>query len=241
MTFSFPVIGRIESCFNEKFGTPRQPGLAAHARARLVLEPPYNRPDALEGLEACSHIWVQFVFHANRPGEWSPRVRPPRLGGNRRLGVFATRSPFRPSPIGLSVVRLTGIHCQGEDCWLELAGVDMIDGTPVLDIKPYLPWVDAVPEATHGFAGEAPPLLPVNFGETAAAQLAQLAAEDVQLRQLQELLVEVLQQDPRPAYQQPNPERTYGMRISGLNVRWHYQVAAGVATAIDIISIGRAV
>ena len=138
-------IGTIESCFKEKFGVPRQPGLAPAARASLILQPPYNRPEALAGLEAFSHIWLVYLFHAIEKGKWKPTVRPPRLGGNRRTGVFATRSNFRPNPIGLSAVKLENIVTRGPDIRLELSGVDLLDGTPVLDIKPYIDGVDQPP------------------------------------------------------------------------------------------------
>jgi len=237
MDFSFPAIGILHSCFNEKFATPRQPGLATHATARLELLPPYNQPEALEGLETCSHIWVQFVFHANQRKTWSAKVRPPRLGGNRSMGVFATRSPVRPSPIGLSVVKLEAVHCEGARCWLELSGVDMIDGTPVLDIKPYVPYVDCVPEATNLFADQPPPLLPVTFSNEAESNLVQLGQQNLSLYgNLRALLVEVLQQDPRPAYQQPDAGRIYGARLCDVNVRWRYKIAAN-PLAIEVIDI----
>jgi tRNA-Thr(GGU) m(6)t(6)A37 methyltransferase TsaA len=232
MTYTFPVIGVIHSCFKEKFGIPRQPGLAPLARGQLELLPPYNDPAALEGLEACSHIWLQFVFHANRRSEWKPKVKPPRLGGNKTMGVFATRSPIRPSPLGLSVVQLVDI-CHAENrCWLELAGIDLLDGTPVIDIKPYLPYVDCVPTAVNHLAPTPPALLPVSFSSNAQAQLAAHAD-----RNLRELIQQVLQQDPRPSYQTPEPERIYGMKLLDIDVRWRYQpLAAG--WAIEVTELG---
>ena len=149
-------IGIIHSCFSEKFGIPRQPGLVPVARAILEMRPPYDRDEAVNGLETFSHLWIIFVFHANPKGKWQPTVRPPRLGGNRRLGVFATRSGFRPNPIGLSVVRLEGIRRYKNKLLLDLSGVDLLDRTPVLDIKPYLPYVDSVPDAIGGFADRRP-------------------------------------------------------------------------------------
>src|SRR3954463_4060851 len=140
MDFIFPAIGIIHSCFKEKFGIPRQPGLAPLATAQLELLPPYDNRAALEGLETCSHIWLQFVFHANKRDAWKPKVKPPRLGGNKSLGVFATRSPTRPAPIGLSVVKLDGISEADGKLFLNLSGIDLLDGTPVLDIKPYVPY-----------------------------------------------------------------------------------------------------
>lgn len=217
MDFTFPAIGIIHSCFKEKFGIPRQPGLAPLAKARLELLPPYNELAALDGLENCSHIWVQFVFHANKREEWKPKVKPPRLGGNKTLGVFATRSPTRPSPIGLSVCKLEGIVQEGACVWLELGGVDLLEGTPVLDIKPYVPYVDLVPEAINRFADAAPTLVAVSLCEAATRQCAAHSHP-----QLTELIRQILQQDPRPQYQQPDPARIYGMKLLDVDVQWRY-------------------
>jgi tRNA-Thr(GGU) m(6)t(6)A37 methyltransferase TsaA len=234
MEFTFPTIGIIHSCFKEKFGIPRQPGLAPLACGRLELLPPYDDPAALEGLETCSHLWLQFVFHANSRTQWKPKVKPPRLGGNKSLGVFATRSPVRPSPIGLSVVKLKGItRIQGK-CWLELGGLDLLDGTPVLDIKPYVPYVDSVPDAYNLLAPSAPELIAVSFSPDAETQL-QLRPET----DLRDLLIQLLQQDPRPRYQTPEPDRIYGMDLLNLNVRWRYflQTAQAIEHQIEVISI----
>lgn len=221
MTFEFQSIGIVHSCFEEKFGIPRQPGLAPAARAQLSLLPPYDDPQALEGLEQCSHIWLQFVFHRPPAGQWKARVRPPRLGGNKSLGVFATRSPLRPNPIGLSVVKLEAVcHSQGK-VWLELSGIDLLDGTPVLDIKPYVPYTDAPAEAFNHFADQAPAWLPVDFTPEArdhCEQLGPALGQDLTL-----LLRQILQQDPRPQYQAPDPDRVYGMALLGLDVRWRYE------------------
>jgi len=220
MEFTFPAIGIIHSCFKEKFGIPRQPGLAPLATATLELLSPYNDPDALDGLEGCSHIWVQFVFHANRREEWKPKVKPPRLGGNKSLGVFATRSPTRPSPIGLSVVKLDEIAKIDGKVVLKLSGVDLLDGTPVLDIKPYVPYVDLVPDAINEFAGAAPHLIPVSFSDETA-----VFCDDYRQKthiELASLICQILQQDPRPQYQQPEPNRIYGMKLLDLDVQWQY-------------------
>ena len=222
MNFNFPTIGIIHSCFKEKFGIPRQPGLAPLATAKLELLPPYNDPDSLDGLEGCSHVWIQFVFHANKRSEWKPKVKPPRLGGNKTLGVFATRSPTRPSPIGLSVVKLDGIEVEDGKVWLNLSGVDLLDGTPVLDIKPYVPYVDLVPEAVNQFASAPPAPLPVEFNPSATAFCHQYQAENAVA--LEGLIRQILQQDPRPQYQQPEPERVYGMKLLDLDLRWRYRV-----------------
>jgi len=220
MNFTFPAIGIIHSCFKEKFGIPRQPGLAPLATAQLELLPPYNDRDALDGLETCSHIWVQFVFHANKRDEWKPKVKPPRLGGNKSLGVFATRSPTRPAPIGLSVVKLEGISELDGKLLLNLSGVDLLDGTPVLDIKPYVPYVDLVPGAINQFANDAPRLLEVEFSNECAVFCSKYRQKH-QI-ELESLLRQILQQDPRPQYQQPEPERLYGMKLLDLNVQWRY-------------------
>lgn len=235
MNFTFPAIGIIHSCFKEKFGIPRQPGLAPLATAQLELLPPYNDRDALVGLEACSHLWIQFVFHANKREEWKPKVKPPRLGGNKSLGVFATRSPTRPAPIGLSVVKLEGISELDGKLLLHLSGIDLLDSTPVLDIKPYVPYVDLVPEAVNSFADAPPKLIPVKFSSEAEA----ICSEYHQKTQisLETLIRQVLQQDPRPQYQQPEPDRVYGMKLLDIDVQWQYPVSEStpyiVVTAIN--------
>jgi tRNA (adenine37-N6)-methyltransferase len=219
-TYNFPIIGIIHSCFKEKFGIPRQPGLAPLAKARLELLAPYNEPTAVEGLENVSHIWVQFVFHENAVEGWKPKVRPPRLGGNQSLGVFATRSPVRPSPIGLSVVKLDAIETANGLVVLHLSGVDFLDATPVLDIKPYVPYVDQVADAVNPIASVAPDLKKVTIPD-----IWQRFCQDYQSTTsvpLAELITQVLQQDPKPAYQQPDSERIYGMKLLDLDVRWRY-------------------
>lgn len=232
MNFTFPAIGIIHSCFKEKFGIPRQPGLVPLAKAQLELLPPYNDRDALDGLEACSHLWVQFVFHANKRDEWKPKVKPPRLGGNKSLGVFATRSPTRPAPIGLSVVKLDDIQITDGKILLNLSGVDFLDGTPVLDIKPYVPYVDLVPEAINALFNEAPNLLPVEFNDISA-----LFCSDYQQQHhidLHTLIRQILQQDPRPQYQS-EPDRIYGMKILNLDVQWNYPLNA--TSYIQVVAI----
>lgn len=223
MQFQFPAIGIIHSCFKEKFGIPRQPGLAPLAKAQLELFPPYNDINAFDGLENCSHIWVQFVFHANSREEWKPKVKPPRLGGNKSLGVFATRSPVRPSPIGLSVVKLDGVYEKNGKVWLEISGVDLLEGTPVLDIKPYVPYVDRVDDATNTFAAEAPSLIAVTINNVQIDFCN--TYHDRTGVDLAELIRQILQQDPRPQYQEPDAERIYGMKLLDVDVRWRYQNA----------------
>ena len=205
-------VARVSTCYPDKFGVPRQSGLVPGARARLVFEPPFRHPDAVRGLEGFSHLWLIWVFSENVNEGWSPTVRPPRLGGNVRMGVFATRAPFRPNPIGLSCVRLEGIDYGGKDGpVLRVRGADMLDGTPVYDIKPYLPFVDSHPEATGGFAGPAREhALRVEFPETLLQAVPERARE---------ALKALLAQDPRPSYQH-DPERLYGLPFAGVNVRF---------------------
>jgi tRNA-Thr(GGU) m(6)t(6)A37 methyltransferase TsaA len=221
-------IGVIASCFDEKFGTPRQPGLAPAARAELILTPPFDAVESLRGLEECSHVWLLFGFHLSAAQGWSPTVRPPRLGGNRRLGVFATRSPFRPNPIGLSVVELAGLIEEPGRRGLRLRNHDLVAGTPVFDIKPYLPYSDALPQARPPAGFEAaPPRLPVHFS---AAAEAVLAGCDAQFRQL---LVDTLSLDPRPAYRQPEAGAEYGVSLAGRNVRWRMGEGGVYVESID--------
>ncbi|PSJ46094.1 tRNA (N6-threonylcarbamoyladenosine(37)-N6)-methyltransferase TrmO [Zobellella endophytica] len=210
-------IGIIRSPYKEKFAVPRQPGLVTRARARLEMLPPYNEPSAFRGLAEFSHLWLVFVFHQTRAQGWNPTVRPPRLGGNERIGVFATRSTFRPNPIGLSVVELHEMCRDGNKVWLELGGVDLVDGTPVLDIKPYLPWADAVPEAHGGFA-PAPPDISM---EVIFSPAAELACARSAVPELKEFISEVLVQDPRPAYKRGGQSwQQYGVRLHHYNVRY---------------------
>lgn len=225
MDFTFPAIGIVRSCFKEKFGIPRQPGLAPLACAEIELLPPYNDPAAFEGLEGCTHLWIQFVFHANKREEWKAKVKPPRLGGNKSLGVFATRSPTRPAPIGLSVVRYRGIIEREGKLLVQISGVDLLQGTPVLDIKPYVPYVDCVLEAENDFAASPPALVAVDIPAPLMA-----ACVDYWKRtgtDLAGLITQILQQDPRPQYQQPEPERIYGMKLLDLDVRWQYRGEEG--------------
>ena len=237
--YQFQVIGVVHSCFKEKFTVPRQPGLAPAASARLELLPPYNREEALVGLEQVSHIWLQFIFHqspnANDASAWKPSVRPPRLGGNRRMGVFATRSPVRPNPLGLSVVKFEGIEREDSRLYLRLSGIDLVDGTPVVDIKPYVPYVDMVPEAENDFAASAPEFLAVHFSAEAARDCDNYQQQkQINLR---ELIVQILQQDPRPSYQKPKPSRVYGTQLLDIELRWHYEPASCENSAEEALKI----
>jgi tRNA (adenine37-N6)-methyltransferase len=223
MSYSFPVIGIVHSCFKEKFGIPRQPGLAPLAKASLEILPPYNLPEAFEGLNLSSHIWLQFVFHQNGQTSWKPKVKAPRLGGNKSLGVFATRSPVRPSPIGLSVVKLDSIQQKDGKLFLEISGIDLLDGTPVLDVKPYLPYVDLVTEAHNNFAPNAPEFIKVTINSIATEFCREY--KKLQGVDLATLICQILQQDPRPAYQKPDISRTYGMKLFNLDILWRYKLA----------------
>ena len=224
-------IGVIRSCFPDKFGIPRQPGLVPEAEARLELLPPYNRVEAVRGLEDCSHVWILFLFHHCLRGDWRPTVRPPRLGGARRIGVFASRAPFRPNPIGLSAVALLGIDSSGGVA-LRLGGVDLADGTPVLDIKPYLPYADSLPEARAGVGEAEPADLELDFAPQPEALLAALPGTEG--RRLRSLISGLLRQDPRPAHQSTDlPGRGFGMRLEGLNIRWESRGNRFLVTRIE--------
>ncbi len=216
MSFTFEPIGFIHSPFKQKFGLPRQSGLVPEIKASLELVSPYNNPDAVVGLDGYSHIWLQFVFHQAQREQWQPRVRPPRLGGNRSVGVFASRAPYRPNPIGLSVVKLERVITQGERVALELSGVDLMDGTPVLDIKPYLSYSENISDAVSGFAPSAPDArLAVQFSELAESQL-EGRADGTDLRRL---IIRLLELDPRPAYAEEDG-RIYGFRLYDFDLRW---------------------
>lgn len=218
------VIARIHSDFREKFGIPRQSGLVETLRAAVVFEPEYRNPEAVRGLDGFTHLWLIWQFSLAVRQNWSPTVRPPRLGGNTRIGVFATRSPYRPNPIGLSCVRLESVrHDPPLGPILEIAGADLLDGTPIYDIKPYLPYADAHPDAIGGFASTAPE---AKLQVVIPASL--LAAVPSEKRAA---LTDVLAQDPRPSYHN-DPTRVYGMRFGGLEVR--FSVRGTVLTVCSV-------
>lgn len=216
MSYSVSPIGFVHSCFKEKFAIPRQPHLAPAARGVLELVAPFDQPEAIQGLEHVSHVWLLFLFHQALEDKPRLKVRPPRLGGNQSMGVFATRATHRPNGIGQSVVALDKI----EPGKLYLSGIDLLDGTPVLDIKPYVPYADCISNATNSMADAAPRLIEVNW----QPQALQQATEQAQRLQqpLLELIEQCLAQDPRPAYQTPQPERRYGTRLWDVELRWHY-------------------
>ena len=222
--FPVKIIGHIHTEFATKFGVPRQSGLAPDLMAKIVFEPEYRNADALRGLQDYSHLWLIWQFSRAVRSTWSPTVRPPRLGGNTRMGVFATRSPFRPNSLGLSCVRLLGVEETEEfGTVLQVGGADLMDGTPIFDIKPYIPYSDSFPEALGGFTDHAGDfLLKVVFAE----DLLDRVAPDTQ-----QALIGVLSHDPRPSYQR-DPERIYGLSFAGYNIR--FMVKDGLLTVIDI-------
>ena len=224
--YTVKFIGRIRSDFTEKFGIPRQSGLVDELRAAVVLEPEYRDPAAFRGIEGFSHLWLLWQFSKAVRQGWSPTVRPPRLGGNTRMGVFATRSPFRPNAIGLSCVRFVELRQDPElGPVLIVAGADLLDGTPILDIKPYLPHADCRPEAAGGFSA---PLVEKALTVACTEELLQtLPAEK------RSALLGVLAQDPRPAYQE-DPERVYGFGFAGFEIR--FTVEGETLTVREILS-----
>lgn len=231
-TFQFEQIGVIRSPYKEKFAVPRQPGLVKSCGGELHLIAPYNQADAVRGLEAFSHLWVLFIFHQTMEGGWRPTVRPPRLGGNARMGVFATRSTFRPNPVGMSLVELQGIRCQKDQVILTLGGLDLVDGTPVVDIKPYLPFAEALPDARASYAQQAPQAnMPVYFTDALSSELVHLEKRYPRLR---EFIVDVLAQDPRPAYRKEEEAgKSYAVWLLDFNVRWRVTDAGFEVFALE--------
>ena len=225
-------IAHIRTAFPEKFGIPRQSGLAGNLRARIVFEPEYRNPDALRGLEEFSHLWLIWEFSANRRGDkdmascsWQPTVRPPRLGGNERMGVFATRSPFRPNPLGLSCVQIDSIETDGPDGpVINVLGADLMDGTPIYDIKPYVKYADARPHAVCGYVDR---LEEKRLKVVMPPEAASCVAD----RNMIPSLIEVLALDPRPSYHE-DAERVYGLSFSGYNVR--FKVDGDTLTVVEI-------
>ena len=206
--------------YKQKFGIPRQPGLVSAARGFVELAPPFNQIDAVRGLEQYSHLWLLFCFHENLAAGWKPTVRPPRLGGNEKLGVFATRSTFRPNGIGQSVVKLHAVHTHNGKVSLEISGMDLLDGTPIIDIKPYIPFSDSIENAQGGIAQEAPVLANVYFNEQAQIQLEKYQQNPAYPR-LAELIEGVLAQDPRPAYKKAKADpKLYQVALYDLDILW---------------------
>ncbi len=218
------IIAHIRTDFSTKFGIPRQSGLVDELEATIIFEPEYRNPDALRGLDEYTHLWLLWQFSECIDKEWTPTVRPPRLGGNKRMGVFATRSPFRPNPIGLSCVKLLGIDkTEKYGCVIRVSGADLLDGTPIYDIKPYLPYVDSHPDASNGFA----------LDEKSGRLSVEIPEEIIKIipPEKQAALKAVLAQDPRPGYQD-NPERIYGIEFAGFDVR--FTVVSNLLTVTEI-------
>lgn len=233
MAFEFANIGICRSPYTDKFGIPRQPRLVAAAEARIELLPPYDREEAFAGLEGFSHVWLLFVFHDDcLDAGWRPQVRPPRLGGRNKVGVFASRSPFRPNPIGISAVAQHGLEREGGRLFLRVKGADLLDGTPVLDIKPYVPYADAIPDAKGGFAQKPPgSRFRVRFGEQARGQLG--THDPGGQRRLAELIEQVIALDPRPGYMDRYPERRqFVLQLYGLEIDW--EIGRDEATVTSI-------
>ena len=209
------IIAYIHTDYNEKFGIPRQSGLAPSVQGRIVFQPEFRDPEAVRGLEGFSHIWLIWEFSENRGKAWSPTVRPPRLGGNRRMGVFATRSPFRPNPIGLSCVALSEVRLDDpEGPVIVVQGPDLLDGTPILDIKPYIPYADSIPDASSGFLADASDL---QVRVVIPEEVRTILGEDLTAK-----VEDVLKNDPRPTYQN-DPDRVYGVLFGGYNITFHVE------------------
>lgn len=231
-TYTFEPIGVIRSCFKEKFGIPRQPGLVREARATLEVAPAFSQREAFRQLETFSHVWILFVFHQTVRQGWKPTVRPPRLGGNTRVGVFASRSGFRPNAIGQSAVELLDVDSTKDRVQLVLGGVDLLDGTPVLDIKPYIPYSDAIADAGGGYAPHPPPQRrPVVFTEEAEQFLCN--TQERPYPELRTLVTQLLSLDPRPGYRDRQSSRSYGMRLWDLNIIFRFDDSTIVVTAIQ--------
>ena len=221
------IIARMRSDFPTKFGIPRQSGLVDELESTIVFEPGFRNPDALRGIEGYSHLWIIWQFSQAIRQEWSPTVRPPRLGGNTRVGVFATRSPFRPNNLGLSCVKLIGVeHTENEGVVLHVAGADLMDGTPIFDIKPYIPYSDSFPNALGGFTDTAEDfILDVDF----PSPLLELLPEAKQ-----QAAIGVLSHDPRPSYQR-KPGRIYGLSFAGFDIR--FSVTDKLLTVCEVIKL----
>ena len=221
------VIARMRSDFPTKFGIPRQPSLVEGLRSTIVFEPEFRNPDTLRGIEGFSHLWIIWQFSEAVRTQWSPTVRPPRLGGNTRMGVFATRSPFRPNSLGLSCVKLEGVEYDTKDgAVIHVSGADLMDGTPIFDIKPYIPYADAHPDALGGFTDTAEDfLLDVVFPEELLVMLPE---------NKRQAAVGVLSHDPRPSYQR-KPERVYGLPFAGFDIR--FRVEEKTLTVVEVVPL----
>lgn len=228
--YSIEPIGFIESPYKEKFAVPRQPSLVPAARSRVRLVGAANSPEAVRGIEQFSHLWLLFLFDQNLSAGWKPTVRPPRLGGNERIGVFASRATFRPNGIGMSAVEVKGVSKQGDQIYLDLGNVDLVDGTPIVDIKPYIPYSDAIVEAKGGYADDEPNKSLVTFAPQAQAALANRPDNNYVVT----VIEQVLAQDPRPAYKKGKPDnKEYAVNLFDLNVKFTAQDNLITVTAIE--------
>jgi len=228
--YSIEPIGVIETPYKEKFAVPRQPRLVPTAKARVKLLGAANSPEAVRGLEQFSHVWLLFLFDQNLEAGWKPTVRPPRLGGNERIGVFASRSTFRPNGVGMSAVEVKGVTKQGDQIYLELGSVDLVDGTPIVDIKPYIPYSDSIPEAQGGYADQEPEKSKVTFSTQALATIENRSDTDY----VKSVIEQVLAQDPRPAYKKNKPDdKEYAVNLFDLNVKFTATSNLITVTAIE--------
>jgi len=216
---TFDIIGKVSSPFKEKFAIPRQPGLANCAKGVITLLNTANNQDLVRGIEQFSHLWLLFIFHGTKEQGWKPLVRPPRLGGNKKIGVLATRSTFRPNPIGMSVVKLDEVITSPTEVKLLISGIDLLDQTPLVDIKPYIPYSDSIVDAQAGYAQSEPDaVLDVTFSNSA---LESLQKTQISHPQLLKLISQVLAQDPRPAYKKKGEDNNeYGICLYDFNIKW---------------------
>ncbi|GIU16864.1 MULTISPECIES: tRNA (N6-threonylcarbamoyladenosine(37)-N6)-methyltransferase TrmO [unclassified Shewanella] len=243
MSFSNQIqaVAYCRTPYKQKFGIPRQPGLVSAARGFVELAPPFNQIDAVRGLEQYSHLWLLFCFHENLAAGWKTTVRPPRLGGNEKLGVFATRSTFRPNGIGQSVVKLHAVHTRNGKVSLEISGMDLLDGTPIIDIKPYIPFSDAITDAKGGIAQEAPVLVDVSFSKKAQQQV-ELYQQNPAYPHLAELIEGVLAQDPRPAYKKAKADpKLYQVALYDLDILWVITDTGIEVTELRASQVGKTV
>lgn len=231
--YNFNSIGTIRSCYKEKFGIPRQPALVA-SPATIEMDTEYSKEDAFRELESFSHIWIVFVFHGIENKKWKATVRPPRLGGNQRVGVFASRSMFRPNPVGLSVVELINIERKDNKIILNIVGGDFLDLTPVLDIKPYIPYADSIKTAKAGYAVEQPETkLKVSFSGQAWDEISRVKDKHPKL---ESIIVEILQLDPRPAYKKNKKiENTFAIKLYDYDLKWHIENDEVVVTNLELL------
>lgn len=229
--YSISAIGHIQSPYKQKFAIPRQPRLVPQAKAKLIFTAEFNREEFVRGIEEFSHIWLLFRFHETADKGYSAMVRPPRLGGNERKGVFATRATFRPNALGMSAVKLEGVEYKNGQLSLLLAGIDLLDGTPIVDIKPYLPYSDAMHDASAGFADTRPETqMSVEF----CSEVTEFIAKQTLYPELKDFIANVLKQDPRPAYKkQKQGEQSYGMTLYDFNIRWQVNGEHNLVTHIE--------